>query len=147
MKAMVPAAALIAASLSANTRRAYGHAWESWLDWLGDAPASDATLSAYLAALHEADNAPATCALHAAALNFGHRRGHPRPRKRKGHHVGPGRAAPRHLRPHFCAPAAMNHCPGKRGHAAPSCYRGPVEEEVSPVRREQITALARMHDL
>ncbi len=61
MKAMIPAAALIATSLSANTRRAYGHAWESWLDWLGDAPASDATLSAYLAALHEAGKAPAPC--------------------------------------------------------------------------------------
>ena len=68
-------AALISASLSANTRRAYKHAWNSWLDWLGDLPASDATLSAYLAALHEAGKAPATCALHAAALRFAHRMG------------------------------------------------------------------------
>ena len=58
-------AALIAASLSANSRRAYRYAWESWLDWLGDEPASDATLSAYSAALH------------AAALRFAHPRGHP----------------------------------------------------------------------
>ena len=68
-------AALIAASLSANSRRAYRYAWESWLDWLGDEPASDATLSAYFAALHDAGKAPATCALHAAALRFAHRVG------------------------------------------------------------------------
>ncbi len=86
MKAMTPAAALpvapssrqaalISASLSANTRRAYRYAWDSWLAWLGDQPGSDATLSAYLAALHEAGKAPATCALHAVALRFAHRVG------------------------------------------------------------------------
>ena len=68
-------AALISASLSANTRRAYRRAWDAWLAWLGQEQASDVTASAYLAAMHDAGKAPATCALHAAALRFAHRVG------------------------------------------------------------------------
>ena len=67
--------ALISASLSANTRRAYRHAWDAWLAWLGQEQASDVAASAYLAAMHDAGKAPATCALHAAALRFAHRVG------------------------------------------------------------------------
>ena len=77
-----PQAALISASLSANTRRAYRHAWDAWLAWLGQRQAADVTASAYLAAMHDAGKAPATCALHAAALRFAHRvgvRGAPAP--------------------------------------------------------------------
>ena len=59
---------LISASLSAHTRKAYGHAWNVWLEWLGDREGSDRTASDYLAALHEAGKSPATCALHLAAL-------------------------------------------------------------------------------
>ena len=70
-----PQAALISASLSANTRRAYRHAWDSWLAWLGQKQTSDLAASAYLAAMHDAGKAPATCALHAAALRFAHRVG------------------------------------------------------------------------
>ena len=70
-------AALISASLSANTRRAYRHAWDAWLAWLGQRQAADVTASAYLAEMHEAGKAPATCALHAAALRFAHRVGVP----------------------------------------------------------------------
>ena len=61
---------LAAHSLSANTRAAYTRAVRQFDAWRGAAPATDATLAAYLGALFEQGRAPATAALAVAAVTF-----------------------------------------------------------------------------
>ena len=56
--------------LSANTRAAYTRAVRQFDAWRGAAPATDATLAAYLGALFEQGRAPATAALAVAAVTF-----------------------------------------------------------------------------
>ena len=58
------------ASLSVNTRRAYAGALRQFDTWRGAAPATDATLAAYLGFLFEQGRAPATAALGVAAVTF-----------------------------------------------------------------------------
>ena len=58
------------ASLSVNTRRAYAGALRQFDTWRGAAPATDATLAAYLGFLFEQGRAPATAALVVAAVTF-----------------------------------------------------------------------------
>ena len=60
---------LAAHSLSANTRAAYSCALRQFDTWRGAAPATDATLAAYLE-LFEQGRAPATAALGVAAVTF-----------------------------------------------------------------------------
>ena len=57
-------------SLSANTRAAYTRALRQFDGWRGAAPATDATLAAYLGWLFEQGRAPATAALVVAAVTF-----------------------------------------------------------------------------
>ena len=57
-------------SLSANTRAAYRCALRQFDTWRGAAPATDATLAAYLGWLFEQGRAPATAALGVAAVTF-----------------------------------------------------------------------------
>ena len=61
---------LAAHSLSANTRAAYTRAVRQFDAWRDAAPATDATLAAYLGALFEQGRAPATAALAVAAVTF-----------------------------------------------------------------------------
>ena len=61
---------LAAHSLSANTRAAYTCALRQFDTWRGAAPATDATLAAYLGWLFEQGRAPATAALGVAAVTF-----------------------------------------------------------------------------
>ena len=61
---------LAAHSLSANTRAAYRCALRQFDTWRGAAPATDATLAAYLGWLFEQGRAPATAALGVAAVTF-----------------------------------------------------------------------------
>ena len=61
---------LAAHSLSANTRAAYARALRQFDAWRGAAPATDATLAAYLGWLFEQGRAPATAALAVAAVTF-----------------------------------------------------------------------------
>ena len=61
---------LAAHSLSANTRAAYTCALRQFDTWRGAAPATDATLAAYLGLLFEQGRAPATAALVVAAVTF-----------------------------------------------------------------------------
>ena len=61
---------LAAHSLSANTRAAYTRAVRQFDAWRGAAPATDATLAAYIGALFEQGRAPATAALAVAAVTF-----------------------------------------------------------------------------
>ena len=61
---------LAAHSLSANTRAAYTRAVRQFDAWRGAAPATDATLAAYLGELFEQGRAPATAALAVAAVTF-----------------------------------------------------------------------------
>ena len=61
---------LAAHSLSANTRAAYSCALRQFDTWRGAAPATDATLAAYLGWLFEQGRAPATAALVVAAVTF-----------------------------------------------------------------------------
>ena len=61
---------LAAHSLSANTRAAYSCALRQFDTWRGAAPATDATLAAYLGWLFEQGRAPATAALGVAAVTF-----------------------------------------------------------------------------
>ena len=61
---------LAAHSLSANTRAAYSCALRQFDTWRGAAPATDATLAAYLGFLFEQGRAPATAALVVAAVTF-----------------------------------------------------------------------------
>ena len=61
---------LAAHSLSANTRAAYTCALRQFDTWRGAAPATDATLAAYLGFLFEQGRAPATAALVVAAVTF-----------------------------------------------------------------------------
>ena len=61
---------LAAHSLSANTRAAYRCALRQFDTWRGAAPATDATLAAYLGFLFEQGRAPATAALVVAAVTF-----------------------------------------------------------------------------
>ena len=61
---------LAAHSLSANTRAAYTCALRQFDTWRGAAPATDATLAAYLGWLFEQGRAPATAALVVAAATF-----------------------------------------------------------------------------
>ena len=78
--AQIPPAAVAAAtpitrrladhSLSANTRAAYTRALRQFDGWRGAAPATDATLAAYLGWLFEQGRAPATAALVVAAVTF-----------------------------------------------------------------------------
>ena len=57
-------------SLSANTRAAYVRALRQFDAWRRAAPATDATLAAYLGWLFEQGRAPATAALTVAAVTF-----------------------------------------------------------------------------
>ena len=61
---------LAAHSLSANTRAAYTRAVRQFDAWRDAAPATDATLAAYIGALFEQGRAPATAALAVAAVTF-----------------------------------------------------------------------------
>ena len=61
---------LAAHSLSANTRAAYTCALRQFDTWRGAAPATDATLAAYLGFVFEQGRAPATAALVVAAVTF-----------------------------------------------------------------------------
>ena len=61
---------LAAHSVSANTRAAYRCALRQFDTWRGAAPATDATLAAYLGWLFEQGRAPATAALGVAAVTF-----------------------------------------------------------------------------
>ena len=61
---------LAAHSVSANTRAAYTCALRQFDTWRGAAPATDATLAAYLGWLFEQGRAPATAALGVAAVTF-----------------------------------------------------------------------------
>ena len=61
---------LAAHSLSANTRAAYTCALRQFDTWRGAAPATDATLAAYLGFLFEQGRAPATAPLVVAAVTF-----------------------------------------------------------------------------
>ena len=61
---------LAAHSLSANTRGAYSCALRQFDTWRGAAPATDATLAAYLGFVFEQGRAPATAALVVAAVTF-----------------------------------------------------------------------------
>ena len=61
---------LAAHSLSANTRAAYSCALRQFDTWRGAAPATDATLAAYLGFVFEQGRAPATAALGVAAVTF-----------------------------------------------------------------------------
>ena len=56
--------------MSANTRAAYRCALRQFDTWRGAAPATDATLAAYLGWLFEQGRAPATAALGVAAVTF-----------------------------------------------------------------------------
>ena len=58
------------ASISANTRRAYGGAMRRLQDHLDGAPLTDASLAAYLSALFEAGCSPATASMVVAAVRF-----------------------------------------------------------------------------
>ncbi len=61
---------LAAHSVSANTRAAYRCALRQFDTWRGAAPATDATLAAYLGFVFEQGRAPATAALGVAAVTF-----------------------------------------------------------------------------
>ena len=56
--------------MSANTRAAYSCALRQFDTWRGAAPATDATLAAYLGFVFEQGRAPATAALVVAAVTF-----------------------------------------------------------------------------
>ncbi len=58
------------ASISANTRRAYGGAVRRLSEHLDGVPLDDATLAAYLAALFESGRSPATASMVVAAVRF-----------------------------------------------------------------------------
>ena len=55
-------------SIAANTRGAYVRAAEAFAAWLGDRPATDETVAAYLAARFETGSAPASLRLYAAGI-------------------------------------------------------------------------------
>ena len=61
---------LAAASVSANTRRAYEGALRRLRDWLAGRPLDDATLAEYLAARFEAGHSPAAVGQVVAAVRF-----------------------------------------------------------------------------
>ena len=61
---------LAAASVSANTRRAYEGALRRLQDWLAGRPLDDATLAEYLAARFEAGHSPAVAGQVVAAVRF-----------------------------------------------------------------------------
>ena len=61
---------LAAASVSANTRRAYEGAFRRLRDWLAGRPFDDATLAEYLAARFEAGHSPAVAGQVVAAVRF-----------------------------------------------------------------------------
>ena len=61
---------LVAASVSANTRRAYEGAFLRLRDWLAGRPLDDATLAEYLAARFEAGHSPAVASQVVAAVRF-----------------------------------------------------------------------------
>ena len=61
---------LAAASVSANTRRAYEGAVRRLRDWLAGCPLDDATLAEYLAARFEAGHSPAVAGQVVAAVRF-----------------------------------------------------------------------------
>ncbi len=69
---IVPAAArhLAEASISANTRRAYGSALARLDAWLDGRPLDDAALSTYLAEMFAVGRSPATAGQTAAAIRF-----------------------------------------------------------------------------
>ena len=61
---------LVAASVSANTRRAYEGAFLRLRDWLAGRPLDDATLAEYLAARFEAGHSPAVASQVVTAVRF-----------------------------------------------------------------------------
>ncbi len=61
---------LAAASLSSNTRRAYGRALERLDGWLAGRPLDDAALAEYLAGIHEAGRSPAVAGQVVAAAKL-----------------------------------------------------------------------------
>ena len=137
--AVAPATAdLIGASISANTRAAYGRALRQVDAWRAGRPLNDATLADYIAHRHGRGAAPATCAMAVAAVRFAARvAGAENPAgrlteralagaRRTGADRGRGQAAPM-LRDHLAAIVATARQPRRTG-------RG-VESEEAAERR------------
>ena len=61
---------LAAASLSSNTKRAYGSALARLDGWLAGRPLDDAALAAYLASIHDAGRSPAVASQAVAAVKL-----------------------------------------------------------------------------
>ena len=90
---------LAAASVSANTRRAYEGALDRLRDWLDGRTLDDATLAEYLADRFEAGHSPAAAGQVVAAVRFYAKLGGPVVPGRAGHRAGAGRVPARRTGP------------------------------------------------